>query len=99
MSSSDDKKVEVECQSCGGSGLYVGFAEAKGTAVICCTCGGTGCRTITFTPFTKRTERKGIHTVCWSRGSFIGTGVGAVGHSITYEEFQNGKLPPKPKES
>jgi hypothetical protein len=33
---------EVECGSCDGTGLYVGFAEQKGSAVICNRCGGTG---------------------------------------------------------
>lgn len=33
---------KYECQSCSGTGLYRGFAEPKGTAVVCCSCKGTG---------------------------------------------------------
>jgi hypothetical protein len=31
-----------ECTKCKGTGLYVGFAEPPGTAVICRTCKGIG---------------------------------------------------------
>lgn len=87
------RTVKAECKSCGGTGLYSGFAEPKGTAVICLECGGTGCMKITYTPFTKRRGDTGIHTVRRSCGSFIGAGVGPVGGSITYKEFQQGKMP------
>jgi len=86
-------EIKAECGSCGGTGLYSGFAEPKGTAVICVQCRGTGCETISYTPFTRRKERGGITTISQSRGTFIGTGVGAVGNSITYAEFQNGQMP------
>lgn len=84
---------KTECIACGGTGLYSGLAEPKGTAVICIQCGGSGCKEITFTPFTRRKGRRGIQTVSLSRGSFIGTGVGSVGESITYKEFQQGRMP------
>jgi hypothetical protein len=28
-------EVEAECRACGGTGLYVGFAEKDGCAVVC----------------------------------------------------------------
>lgn len=71
--------VKVECSACGGTGLYSGFAESKGTAVVCVQCGGDGCEEITFTPFTHRKDKRGIHTI--------------IGRSITYQEFQQGKMP------
>lgn len=43
---------KAECQDCRATGLYSGFAEPKGTAVICHKCDGTGCVEICFTPFT-----------------------------------------------
>lgn len=85
--------IKTECQACNGTGLYCGFAEPKGTAVVCVQCGGTGCDEIRFTPFTCRKGRKGIQKVMQSRGSFIGTGIGPTGGSITYQEFQQGKMP------
>lgn len=36
------KTVKAECSACGGSDLYVGFAEPKGAAVVCVKCDGTG---------------------------------------------------------
>ena len=81
-------EVKAECGSCSGTGLYRGFCEAPGTAVICLTCAGTGCQIIKYTPFTKRKRKNGIHTIQFSRGSFIGTGVGGTGAPMTYYEFE-----------
>jgi len=86
--------IDVVCDSCDGTGLYTGMCERPGTAVVCVRCNGTGCAKISYTPFTQRKGRRGITEVSWSRGCFIGTGVGAVGKSITYSEFNSGKLPP-----
>lgn len=85
--------VKTECSSCGGTGLYSGFAEPEGTAVICVTCNGTGCQEIRFKPFDRRKGRRGIKTVKRSRGTFVGTGVGPTGGSVTYKEFEQGKRP------
>lgn len=38
-------EVKQKCQSCGGTGLYVGLAERDGAAVVCHSCKGTGCTT------------------------------------------------------
>lgn len=85
--------VKAECAACGATGLYSGFAEPKGTAVVCLECDGSGCKEIYFTPFTRRKGRRGIQTISRSRGSFIATGIGSVGESVTYQEFQQGKMP------
>lgn len=37
-------KVKEECTDCHGTGLYSGFCEAKGEAVICTGCDGQGWR-------------------------------------------------------
>lgn len=34
---------DAVCESCDGTGLYVGMAEKDGAAVVCHTCNGTGC--------------------------------------------------------
>jgi len=78
-------KVEAVCESCGGTGLYVGFAEPEGAAAVCWGCGGSGCEVIRYKPWSgKRRGRRGILTVRgpWRRGT-----------SVTYAEFRTGKLP------
>lgn len=39
------KRIEHDekCKTCKGTGLYVGFAENDGAAVVCSNCKGTGC--------------------------------------------------------
>jgi DnaJ-class molecular chaperone len=85
-------EVKAVCDSCGGTGLYVGMCEPKDTAVVCVRCGGTGCLTIRYKPFIHRSGKRGIHTVSLSRGSFI-LACGAKGKSISYAEFEAGKMP------
>lgn len=87
------EKVLAQCQSCDGTGIYQGFAEPKGTGVVCLSCKGTGCCEMYYTPFVSRKHRRDIKTVRLSRGSFIGTGIGPVGKEVTYEEFLEGKMP------
>jgi len=87
------KFVDAECDSCGGTGLYCGFCEKKGTAVICHGCDGTGRVKLFYTPFTKRHGKRGVQMVFESRGTFIATGVGATGKGISYQDFQKGKRP------
>lgn len=86
--------VKAECAACGASGIYRGFAEKPGTGVVCLDCHGTGAVDVTYVPFTRRKTLRGVKTVYWSRGSFVGTGVGAMGVGISYEQFLKGKLPP-----
>jgi hypothetical protein len=78
-------RVEAECADCGGTGLYVGFAEAPGSASVCSNCDGTGRDVISYKPWSgKRKGRQGVKVVKqpWGRGT-----------SVTYAEFQRGKLP------
>jgi len=35
--------VNEICDECDGTGLYIGFGEQDGAAVVCHRCGGTGC--------------------------------------------------------
>lgn len=80
--------IKVECDSCRGTGLYSGFAEAKGEAVICQACDGRGWYKYSFKKFKGRKKKAGIKTIRVSRGSFIATGVGGAGKSMTYAEFE-----------
>lgn len=82
-------KYSCECESCGGTGLYVGFAEHDGSAVVCRTCGGTGEDKVdyTYTPFKQRKDKRGIKRV-YQVNAGIGIGVGEVnGETFTLEDF------------
>ena len=85
--------VICECPSCGGTGLYRGFAERPGTAVVCLECGGQGWRKLQYTEFTGRKRKNNVKEIYESRGSFIVTGVGPRDdNAMTYSEF-NTKFP------
>ncbi len=53
------KKIEldIECQSCNGTGVYRGMGERDGASVVCFTCDGTGCFKYKF-EYTLFKERK-----------------------------------------
>ena len=89
------KTVLAQCGSCGGTGLYRGFAEREGEPVVCLSCQGTGAQDIRYTPFTGRINKRGVKCVRISRGAFIATGVGGKdGSEMTYEEFKRRFTPP-----
>ncbi len=80
--------VKAECRSCGGTGVYCGFCEHPGVGVLCVTCGGTGCETIRYTPFTGIKRKRGVKTISVSQGLFLATGVGAKpGTSVNYNKW------------
>lgn len=93
------KTFEAECDACGGTGVYCGFAEPPGVGVVCQGCDGSGKRSIQYKPFEGLKKRTALHKdkklteVRRSRGSFIGTGVGPTGKSVSYADFLQGKRP------
>lgn len=82
------KTITHECESCSGTGLYSGFAEPKGTAVICLSCGGQGWVQTRYREFTGRKKKAGIKSIRASAGGLLATGVGGVGAAMTYAEFE-----------
>jgi len=83
-------RIERQCVSCHGTGLYCGFAEKNGAAVVCHTCKGSGKEVIEIdnTAFTGRTERKGVKRVFQHNPGFgIGTGNNQEGRSYRLEDF------------
>ena len=58
-------EFDEKCQGCNGTGLYVGFAERDGAAVVCNTCEGTGCFKFKheYEEFTEREDLTGIKRV------------------------------------
>lgn len=91
--SKNEVMIHAECDACGATGVYQGFCEAEGEAVVCVRCDGTGRAKLYYTPFTARKNRRGVETVRRSRGALIATGVGPVGGSVTYAQFKKGQMP------
>lgn len=82
-------EIKQECESCRGTGLYQGFCEPEGVAVVCHGCGGRGWAIHKYTEFTGRKRKNKIKIIRISRGSFIATGVGGINNSdMTYDEFR-----------
>lgn len=56
-------KIKHACCACEGTGLYVGYAERDGAAVVCARCKGQGWQESIFQEFTERKKRRGIRRV------------------------------------
>jgi len=82
------KTVKQQCDDCHGTGLYSGFCEAKNEAVVCHGCDGQGWINHVYTEFEGRKRKRGIKSIRISKGSFIATGIGGQGVSMTYAEFK-----------
>ena len=78
--------VKVECSACSGTGLYCGFAEPKGTAVICHKCGGSGAEIFTYKEFTGRKRKRNIQRVITDGGLWMTRGKGET-LTISIKEF------------
>lgn len=81
-----------ECAECKGSGVYVGFAERDGMAVVCSKCKGTGRKDITieYEPFTGRKKAEGVTRVLQTNpGIQIGGDLERFG-GMTYESWRTG---------
>lgn len=55
--------VTTECRSCGGTGLYKGFAQEEGYPTVCSECKGSGGKEITYKPYTGRRLKDGVRGV------------------------------------
>ncbi len=91
---------DCQCESCKGTGLYIGWAERDGFAVVCHSCQGTGRRDIIikFTPFTGRVKPSNVVRVLQVNPGII---VGCGGHKreefggMDFQEWWGGKpFPP-----
>jgi hypothetical protein len=96
-------KIVIQCPSCKGTGLYKGFAEKDGAAVVCHTCQGTGKTDFSYEEFTGRKEREGVNRVY---DGTHGYGISDIDYTTaegkvirfseggcTYEEWKNGATP------
>lgn len=64
-------EIQTECQPCSGTGLYCGFAEPEGTAVICHGCGGSGAATIRYKKYTGRKRKRNVQRVMGDGGLWM----------------------------
>ncbi len=76
----------IECAACSGTGLYRGFAEPKGVAVICNRCGGSGAGLGTK-PFTGRHMKTGITRVINDGGLWFARKGVSPTDGISIQEF------------
>ena len=87
--------VQASCPSCRGTGLYCGFAEPKGTAVVCNICNGSGAvdkildssnnSTYNYERYLGRKTRTDISNVLGDGGLWMTRGENPIG--ISYAEF------------
>ena len=68
-------EIDIKCQSCNGTGLYVGMAERDGSAVICSTCKGTGKfhHKFSYEEFTEKNKRDDVKRVFKTSCGFMHT--------------------------
>lgn len=82
------KTLKIACPDCQTTGLYKGFAEAPGEAVVCLGCSGKGWKMFQYEEFQGRKKKPGVSRIRLSRGSLLATGIGGHGEAITYTEFE-----------
>jgi len=83
-------EYDCECDSCGGTGLYKGFAEGEGSAVVCHDCKGTGKQHIKYEykNFEGKKDKKGVKRVFLTNCGFgIGEGTTREGQKLVLEDF------------
>ena len=87
-------KLECECPSCKGTGVYAGMGERDGLGIECHTCKGTGKSYVTYTPFTSKKKCNNItHVIKHNIGYCLNPEL-TKNYNLTYEEWYNGKQLP-----
>ena len=90
-------KFKVECGYCGATGLYKGFAEPIGFAVICYHCGGKGYSEAVAVSseaklFTHRKRKEGVQRVLADSGMWmLRTGTEKTISIADFEKYMEGK--------
>ena len=87
-------KLECECPSCHGTGIYEGMAERDGLGIECHTCKGTGKSHVSYTPFTSKKKCDTItHVIKRNIGYCLPPEL-TKKYNIKYEDWYNGKQLP-----
>lgn len=102
-----EQEIEIECKSCGGTGLYKGMAERDECAVVCSTCKGTGMTIFKYKQFTGLVERSDVKRVFEGTFGYVHTDKDVENskgeilefskYGCSYKEWLNGEKP-KPME-
>ncbi len=104
---SERKKIEldIECQACGGTGIYAGMGERDGAGVVCNRCDGTGEYHYTFEykEFEGIIKRDNVTRVykssygyCFAPKKIDFARIGEIDltqEGVSYAEFLEGKCP------
>ncbi len=69
---SEQVTLLVDCPTCGGTGIYVGFTLESPEGAICRKCQGIGAVTDIIRPFTERSKARDHLPVFADEGSLIG---------------------------
>lgn len=84
----NQQTLDTQCPSCSGTGLYIGYAEHNGAAVVCGKCQGTGNFQISYTPFTGRLEHPDV-THVWMRNPGYHISPDRTEGGLSIAEWQN----------
>ena len=84
------KSITIECPDCRGTGLYKGFMEAQGEAVICVRCSGSGAQELRYNEFTGRKDKTGVTRVRAGSGTILDDSRRSAW--MSYDEFKK-KVP------
>ena len=84
--------VKAECNSCKGTGLYIGMGEKNGAAVVCHTCKGEGCTTysLRWRAFDSRKKRPGVLQVVQTNPG-IGISPDSEIGGMSYQDWLDGR--------
>lgn len=82
------ERILADCGSCGGTGLYQGYAQEDGYPTVCTSCKGTGAKEITFTRHTGRRLKDGVRGVRPEQNAAFGGRRPSSYDTITYDEFR-----------
>jgi hypothetical protein len=85
--------VKAQCPSCHGTGVYVGYAEPEGEAVVCTRCTGKGWINLYYAEFNGRRRHPGVETVNYGPSYFVrpiipGNAKDTFDEQMTYSEFE-----------
>lgn len=90
-------EADIKCKACKGTGLYVGFAEKDGAAVVCHDCDGTGKYHFRY-EYEEFTRKVPANNVKWVFQTNPGIGVGegegfkfSDFGGMSYEDWKSGK--------
>jgi hypothetical protein len=92
------KTIEIECQTCKGSGLYQGLAERGKSAVVCNKCQGSGKDKFFYNEFTGRKTLSNVERVFAGSFGYVHTDKNTAGilfeeGGCTYQEWLKGEKP------